>query len=74
MGRQEFRYALLPHAGTFQEAGIVREALQFNNPLFVAAAVVSVSSDELSAEEKVQQFQEAVDLSAETGKGVIVRF
>ena len=27
-----------------------------------------------SMEEKVQQFQEAVDLSAETGKGVIVRF
>ena len=26
-----------------------------------------------SMEEKVQQFQEAVDLSAETGKGVIVR-
>ncbi len=27
-----------------------------------------------SMEEKVQRFQEAVDLSAETGKGVIVRF
>jgi len=31
-GRHEFAYALLPHAGSFQEAGIVQAAAEFNTP------------------------------------------
>jgi alpha-mannosidase len=33
MGRHEFAYALLPHAGGWRESGVVREAALFNTPL-----------------------------------------
>ncbi len=31
-GKHAFRYALLPHPGTFYEAGVIAEALRFNHP------------------------------------------
>lgn len=34
-GHHVFRYALLPHAGTLQAAGVVAEAYRFNVPLIV---------------------------------------
>ena len=33
LGRHEFAYALLPHAGGWREAGVVAEAARFNAPL-----------------------------------------
>jgi alpha-mannosidase len=33
MGRHEFAYALLPHAGGWREAGIVAEGIRFNAPI-----------------------------------------
>jgi alpha-mannosidase len=33
MGRHEFAYALLPHAGGWRDAGVVAEARRFNQPL-----------------------------------------
>ena len=33
MGRHEFAHALVPHAGGWREAGIVREGVLFNAPL-----------------------------------------
>jgi alpha-mannosidase len=33
LGRHEFAYALLPHAGGWREAGVVAEARRFNQPL-----------------------------------------
>ena len=33
MGRHEFAYALLPHAGGWREGGVVAEAARFNQPL-----------------------------------------
>jgi alpha-mannosidase len=33
MGRHEFAYALMPHAGGWREAGVVAEAARFNFPL-----------------------------------------
>jgi len=36
MGRHEFRYALLPHAGDFRQGDVVRRAYAFNTPLLVA--------------------------------------
>ncbi|MCC7496695.1 MAG: hypothetical protein IT160_03900 [Bryobacterales bacterium] len=33
-GRREFRYALVPHAGSWQEAAIPRRAYEFNAPLY----------------------------------------
>jgi alpha-mannosidase len=33
MGRHEFAYAIVPHAGGWREAGIVAEAARFNSPV-----------------------------------------
>ena len=44
MGRHEFAYALLPHAGGWREAGVVAEGLRFNAPLRWAAAAVREGS------------------------------
>jgi len=33
MGRHEFAYALLPHAGGWREAGVLAEAIRFNAPI-----------------------------------------
>ncbi|XP_042877392.1 alpha-mannosidase 2C1-like [Penaeus japonicus] len=33
MGSHEFKYALMPHVGTVNQAGIVQRAYEFNNPL-----------------------------------------
>jgi alpha-mannosidase len=38
LGRHEFAYALLPHAGGWREAGVVAEAACFNAPLRFATA------------------------------------
>jgi alpha-mannosidase len=35
MGKHTFRYALLPHAGSFQEAGVIEEAQRFNSPMLL---------------------------------------
>ncbi len=37
MGHHAFRYALLPHVGTFQQAGVIEEGYRFNAPLLVSA-------------------------------------
>lgn len=37
-GRHQFTYALLPHAGSFREAGVIQEAYALNVPLVVSAA------------------------------------
>ncbi len=38
MGRHEFAYAIMPHAGNWREAGVVAESLRFNAPLLFAPA------------------------------------
>jgi alpha-mannosidase len=37
-GAHVFNYALLPHAGTFQDAGVVRAAAEFNNTTIIREA------------------------------------
>ena len=44
MGRHEFAYALLPHAGGWREGGVVAEAALFNQPLRWGESVVSTQS------------------------------
>jgi alpha-mannosidase len=43
MGRHEFAYALLPHAGGWREAGVVAEAMRFNVPVRWAATAPTES-------------------------------
>jgi len=33
MGKHTFRYGLMPHSGTFQQAGVIRAGYEFNVPL-----------------------------------------
>ena len=40
-GRHVFTYSLLPHRGSFQEAGVVQSAAEMNNPLIVKAITAS---------------------------------
>ena len=43
IGRHEFAYALLPHAGGWREAGVVGEAVCFNAPLRATSGAVPES-------------------------------
>ena len=49
MGRHEFAYALLPHAGGWREAGVVAEAARFNAPLRWGASVPGTQSPSFAA-------------------------
>lgn len=40
-GHHEFTYSFLPHAGSFQEADVIREAARLNNPVFALNRDVS---------------------------------
>ena len=33
MGTQRFTYAVMPHTGSFQDAGVIQAAYELNNPL-----------------------------------------
>ncbi len=44
MGRHEFAYALMPHAGGWRDGGVVAEALRFNVPLRWSRAVTAMRS------------------------------
>ncbi|MDX6597490.1 MAG: alpha-mannosidase, partial [Gaiellales bacterium] len=43
IGRHEFAYALMPHAGGWREAGVVGEAVCFNAPLRATSSAVTES-------------------------------
>ncbi|XP_076038916.1 alpha-mannosidase 2C1-like [Oratosquilla oratoria] len=46
MGNHTFKYALMPHQGTLQEAEVVRRAYEFNNPLHVFDNITDCQGDE----------------------------
>ena len=46
MGQHSFRYGLMPHFGTFQQAGVIRAGYEFNVPLLVS--LTSAQPDEVS--------------------------
>jgi alpha-mannosidase len=43
-GRHEFSYALMPHSGSWQEAGVVAEAYRFNVPVMLCNGTASPQS------------------------------
>ena len=76
VGRHEFTYSLLPHAGTFQEAGVVRAAAELNVPPLVRETPPTAGA--LPAEFAFVRCEtEAVVIDtlkpAEDGNGLIVR-
>lgn len=75
-GGHAFTYSLLPHAGTFQEAGMIRAAAELNNPVITRA--VQPASGKLPARQGfVTCDAEAIVIDtlkpAEDGKGFILR-
>ncbi|XP_078056301.1 alpha-mannosidase 2C1 [Mustelus asterias] len=44
MGHHQFTYALMPHAGSFQEANVIQFAYNINYPLHIVPAEPSVSA------------------------------
>jgi alpha-mannosidase len=53
MGRHEFSYALMPHAGGWREAGVLQEAVVFNAPLRWATLTAQDSLARVDAGELV---------------------
>lgn len=44
MGRHEFAYAVMPHAGNWREAGVVAEAFRFNVPMILATGAADTNT------------------------------
>ena len=44
MGHHSFRYALLPHAGDFRDAGVIEEGYRFNQPVITAVTSADAGS------------------------------
>jgi alpha-mannosidase len=70
-GRHRFRYALLPHAGTWQEAGVPRAAFELGTPLRVVEGPAA-SSRSLLHVEGAGVVAETVKV-ADDGTGLVVR-
>lgn len=75
-GEHMFTYSLLPHAGTFQDAGVIRAAAELNNP--VIARAVEPSEGDRPRESTWLRAEPAAVVAdtvkpAEDGDGVIVR-
>jgi len=75
-GRHEFTYSLLPHAGSFQDAGVVRAAAELNVP--VIAIATDAHSGKLPATFRFVECNNPAAVietikPAEDGKGTIVR-
>ncbi len=45
MGKHNFSYALLPHLGTLQDAGVVQEGLRFNVPMIFSPSSCLVQKE-----------------------------
>jgi len=75
-GRQDFTYALLPHAGDWREGDVVRQAQQLNHPCLVREEPAhagrlrpSFSLAEIDADNVILEVIKA----AERGRGVVLR-
>ncbi|MBN1917303.1 MAG: alpha-mannosidase [Verrucomicrobia bacterium] len=75
-GEHTFTYALLPHAGTFQQAGTVRAASELNVPLVMREAKASKGTLPATwSYVRVEGDAAVIDTikAAEDGKGTILR-
>lgn len=76
-GEHVIRYRLLPHAGSWQDAGVVREAQSLNVPIFFRFENVqdgTIASYGSAVELKPENLLLTVLKKAEDGDALIVRF
>ena len=71
-GRHRFRYAVMPHAGDFRTAGVIREAYAFNQPLQVCEGPVGLKAQSFFRVEPANVVLETVK-KAEDSDALIVR-
>lgn len=76
-GRHQFRCCLIPHAGDYRDAGIIKQAYGFNNPM--RAVEICKHNGVLPSEFSVVSVDEENIIletikSAEAGDGIIFRF
>ena len=69
-GKQDFRYALYPHAGTVFQSDVIRQGYLFNNPVIVTDAEVNLPSRFSS--DKANIIIETVKM-AEKGTATVLR-
>lgn len=72
MGIQNFKYAIFPHLGTFQEGETIRQAYNFNIPLQVRSlAMHDISS--MFALDHPAIILESVKLAEDSDRCIVVR-
>ena len=75
-GPHEFTYSVLPHVGTFQDAGVIEQAYALNSPLLVRPAVPRVGklppTHSFFRTDREGVIIESVKV-AEDGRGLILR-
>jgi alpha-mannosidase len=72
MGHHSFRYALLPHAGDFRQAGVIEEGYRFNVPLLLRASEGPVKEASFFSVSRPSAVIDAVK-KAEDSDAIIVR-
>jgi alpha-mannosidase len=72
LGQHTFRYALLPHTGSFQSAGIIEQGYAFNQPLFVSATNAALAETSFFSMDNPHVILETVK-KAEDSDAIIVR-
>lgn len=75
LGRHNFRYALLPHADDFRQAGVIEEGYRFNVPLLVQPACRAAGQPKAQSFFQVDQPSVVIDAvkKAEDSDSLIVR-
>ncbi|XP_071529830.1 alpha-mannosidase 2C1-like [Panulirus ornatus] len=73
MGSHTFRYALMPHKGSLQSAGVQRRAYEFNNSLMVSSTTLSEDKDTWYSLVGDGAMIEAVKLAEDKTGDVVVR-
>lgn len=73
-GIHEFTYALYPHKGSWQEAGVQKQAWELNNPLWCQAGKVASALSESFCKADCENVAIDCVKKAEDGDFVVVRF
>jgi alpha-mannosidase len=72
LGQHAFRFALLPHAGSFREGDVVAEGYRFNAPLIVRTSQADAHTYSYFTVDKPSVIIDTIK-QAEDGEGLIVR-
>jgi len=73
MGTQNFRYALFPHAGSFQESGTIQQAYNFNVPLLTRQLCVSEVAKSFFSVDNQSIIIETVKRAEDNDKEIVLR-